>query len=197
MRTFIFTLIAVSSLFAASANAIAKPAEEKGLSLEQEIELAKKIFAKEENVAAIRVLGLICESCSHGLNIKFKNLKVVDKERLEKGIKLDIYNQFLTVALKNGETVDVEKLYKAIEDAGYEPKTLFLMDSVATVTGERSFTISRSANTQFALVDASQKELLEQGKEHTLLIVSPSNYDRKNNKAEIHQAHLVDTIHES
>ncbi len=195
MRTFIFTLIAISSLVAASANATGKHTEEKALSLEQEIELARKIFAEEESVAAIRVFGLICETCAHGLNVKFKSLKVVDKKRLEKGIKLDIYNQFLTVALKDGETVNVEKFYKAIEDAGYEPKTLFLMDSVATVIEEKKFTVTRSADTQFALVDAGQKALLEHGKEHALLIVSPSNYDRKN-KAEIHQAHLVDTIHE-
>jgi len=161
--------------------------------LEEEIKLARAIFETEEDVVAARVYGLICESCAYGLRLKFKQLKSVDTKRLAKGIKLDVYNQLLTIALKPGSQIGVNEIYRAILEAGYEPKTLFMMDSVESVLADNAFTLAGSQGIRFELADSSQADLMEHGRERKLLVVAPAVSAER---VETLKAYLVDTIHE-
>lgn len=73
-----------------------------------------------DTTVAVRVKGLVCESCGLGLRKKISKLEAVDTERFKKGIAMDVYKMLLTVAVKEGATLAPEELKKAIDAAGYE-----------------------------------------------------------------------------
>jgi len=173
---------------------IGKHTEERTLSMDEEVAIARSIFEKKEDVLALRIYGLICESCAHGLQIKFKKLDFVDRKRFKNGVELDIYNQYMTVALKDGENVDLKKVFGSIDDAGYEAKTLFVLDSVANVDDEKkSFWLEKSGEAVFVLADEKDLEALEHGHAHEVLVVSSLDGKPDSNGL---GSRVIDTIHE-
>lgn len=79
----------------------------------------------DSNTVALRIKGLVCESCGIGLRKKFAKLKAVDKKRYNKGVGMDPYKMLLYVALDEGASLSVEEINKAIEAAGYEGVYLY------------------------------------------------------------------------
>ena len=56
-------------------------------------------------------------------------LEFVDTERFKKGVVLDARTQLVTVAVKEGQTVNKSTLSRAIDDAGYDPIHLYLLEN--------------------------------------------------------------------
>ncbi len=79
----------------------------------------------DKTTMAVRVKGLVCESCGIGLRKKISKLDSVNSKRFNKGVEMDVYKMVLTIAFKEGATISPEKLKQAIEDAGYEAVYLY------------------------------------------------------------------------
>ena len=70
---------------------------------------------------ALRVKGLICESCGLGIRRKLVREKTVNTKADNKGINMDIKRMLLYIDLKDGAKPDFARYFKAIKAAGYEP----------------------------------------------------------------------------
>lgn len=69
----------------------------------------------------VHVHGIVCSFCSQGVTKKIAKLPFVDRGKYTKGVKVEIEDQKVTVAVKDGETLDIPSLFKAIRSGGYEP----------------------------------------------------------------------------
>lgn len=82
----------------------------------------------------INVHGIVCGFCSIGVAKKISKLAFIDHAKYEKGVKVEIENQMVTIAVKDGEVLDKEALFEAIESGGYSPVELFQLSE----SGERT-----------------------------------------------------------
>ena len=73
------------------------------------------------NRVALRVKGLICESCGLGIRRKLVREKTVNTKADNKGINMDIKRMLLYIDLKEGVEPDFSRYIKAVKAAGYEP----------------------------------------------------------------------------
>ena len=80
-----------------------------------------------ENPNALYVLtpGVICPSCSIGIRRNFSSLVFVDTDQPKSGVQIDGKLQLVEVKLRKDAAWDLDQVRKAIEDAGYEPKSIF------------------------------------------------------------------------
>ncbi len=56
-------------------------------------------------------------------------LEFVDTGRFKKGVVLDAKTQLVTVAVKQGQAVNKPALSRAIDDAGYDPIHLYMLEN--------------------------------------------------------------------
>ena len=80
------------------------------------------VFAKD---FVINVNGIVCEFCSIGVTKKVSKLSFIDKSKYNKGVKVQIKNQMVTIAVKDDALLDKDALYAAIESGGYNPVEIF------------------------------------------------------------------------
>ena len=73
----------------------------------------------------INVHGIVCEFCSLGVTKKVSKLPFIDRAKYDKGVKVEIENQMVTIAVKDGAAVDKAALFAAIESGGYNPVEIF------------------------------------------------------------------------
>jgi|TARA_B110000438_G_C15798680_1_gene644037 copper chaperone CopZ len=123
-KTLLFTALLCASALSAS------PTDAVEQSYTPEIEAAKatEILQAEDNTVALRVKGLICETCAFGINRKLRKVDGIDRSRFDKGLQMDIYTQFLTLAREPGEAIDLRAIVKAVSDAGYDPISIYLLE---------------------------------------------------------------------
>ena len=69
----------------------------------------------------INVNGIVCEFCSIGVTKKVSKLPFIDRSRYNKGVKVEIESQMVTIAVKENAGVDKNALFAAIESGGYNP----------------------------------------------------------------------------
>ncbi len=81
----------------------------------------------------IKVNGIVCEFCSLGVTKKVSKLPFIDRDRYNKGVKVEIEDQMVTIAVKDAAELDKEALFAAIESGGYDPVDIWLL----TPEGER------------------------------------------------------------
>ena len=76
--------------------------------------------SKEVN---IRVDGLACPFCAYGLEKKLKKLEGVEK------IKIFINEGKITLALKDGVSISKEEIEKAVDEGGFTPREIEIIES--------------------------------------------------------------------
>ena len=76
----------------------------------------------------VNVNGIVCEFCSLGVGKKISKLSFVDRSKYDKGVKVEIENQMVTVAVKDGADLDVKALFAAIESGGYNPVRIWKLE---------------------------------------------------------------------
>ncbi len=81
-----------------------------------------------ENETIIIVNGIVCSFCSQGVTKKLSKLPFIDSSKYTDGIKVDIENQKVIVAIKSGAHADFEKIFASIQSGGYEPITAHTFD---------------------------------------------------------------------
>jgi len=119
----IYLTILLSALFSLTLNAGTSGAKWKDFTQEEIIKHLNTNLANDQ--IALRVKGLVCESCGIGLRKKLTKLDSVDTTEENKGITMDVYKMLLTVDLKDGKVPTSEELKKAVDDAGYEAVYLY------------------------------------------------------------------------
>lgn len=92
--------------------------------------IATPAFAQDY---VIKVNGIVCEFCSLGVTKKISKLPFIDRDRYDKGVKVEIEDQMVTIAVKEEAELDKKALFGAIESGGYNPVDIWLL----TPEGER------------------------------------------------------------
>ena len=79
---------------------------------------AKKLNAACEDTINVKVDGLVCDFCARALE------KVFGKRDDVEGIKVDLDNGNVVVAMKPGQTIDDDTLTQLITDSGYNVREI-------------------------------------------------------------------------
>ena len=74
-----------------------------------------------ENEIVIIVNGIVCSFCSQGVTRKLSKLPFIDQSKYKKGVKVEIENQKVTIAVKPDSEFDVIEVFRSIKSGGYEP----------------------------------------------------------------------------
>lgn len=131
MKTFLSTLTIVTLLAVAPAFAANEPAESHDHSQTDHSKMdhsghknmasagdAKPLNAECADTVNVKVDGLVCDFCARALE------KVFGKRDDVEGIKVDLDNGLVTVAMKPGQTMDGATLTKLITDSGYNVRAI-------------------------------------------------------------------------
>jgi len=74
-----------------------------------------------ENEVVIIVNGIVCSFCSQGVTRKLSKLPFIDQSKYKKGVKVEIENQKVTIAVKPDSEFDINEVFRSIKSGGYEP----------------------------------------------------------------------------
>lgn len=80
--------------------------------------LSAPVFASDY---VVHVHGIVCSFCAQGVTKKVSKLPFIDQSKYTKGVKVEIENQKVTIAVKPDHDLDIQALFKAIKSGGYEP----------------------------------------------------------------------------
>ena len=73
----------------------------------------------------VEVHGIVCSFCAKGVTKKVSKLPFIDRSKYNKGVKVEIENQKVTIAVLPDQILDVDSLYQAIVSGGYDPVGVF------------------------------------------------------------------------
>ena len=100
--------------------------------------VAEEIDPADVSVLASEVViivhGIVCSFCSQGVTRNLSKLSFIDKSKYTKGVKVEIENQKVTIAIKPGATLDLSKISQSILDGGYEPIEAYVSDSEGKIS---------------------------------------------------------------
>lgn len=77
----------------------------------------------------IHVNGIVCEFCSYGVTKKIAKLDFIDHSKYTNGVKVEIENQMVTIAVLENATLDKDALFDAIKSGGYDPVEIFVLSA--------------------------------------------------------------------
>lgn len=84
--------------------------------------------------AIIIVHGIVCSFCSQGVTRNLSKLSFIDKSKYTKGVKVEIEEQKVTIAIKPNNVLDLVAVFKSITKGGYEPVEAYVSDSEGHVS---------------------------------------------------------------
>jgi copper chaperone CopZ len=87
--------------------------------------IALDLLKKSPNAVLIYAKGLCCQSCGIGVRKKVTKLTFVDQTRYNSGVELHPKSQLATIAIKAKQSANPKELSKAIDDAGYDPVSIY------------------------------------------------------------------------
>ncbi|MEE8306887.1 MAG: heavy metal-associated domain-containing protein [Gammaproteobacteria bacterium] len=85
------------------------------------------------NDYVVHVHGMVCSFCAQGVTKKISKLPFIDRSKYTKGVKVEIENQKVTVAVKPDERLDVPALFKAIKSGGYDPVDVWTVGATGEI----------------------------------------------------------------
>ncbi len=88
--------------------------------------------------AVIIVHGIVCSFCSQGVTRSLSRLSFIDKSKYTKGVKVEIEDQKVTIAIKPGNNLDLAQVFKSILKGGYEPVEAYVRDRDGNITLHRA-----------------------------------------------------------
>ncbi|MGK0298344.1 MAG: copper chaperone CopZ [Gammaproteobacteria bacterium] len=77
----------------------------------------------------VNVHGIVCELCSYGVAKNIRKLQFIDSSQYDNGVKVDIENQMVFVAVRNDADLDKQVLFNAIESGGYKPVQIWALSA--------------------------------------------------------------------
>ncbi len=87
--------------------------------------LSRPVLAEDY---VVHVHGIVCSFCAKGVTKKVSKLPFIDRSKYKKGVKVEIEDQKVTIAVLPDHALDVDALYAAIVSGGYEPIGIFSFD---------------------------------------------------------------------
>ncbi len=84
--------------------------------------------------AVIIVHGIVCSFCSQGVTRNLSRLPFIDKSKYTKGVKVEIEDQKVIIAIKSGSNLDLAQVFKSILKGGYEPIEAYVSDRDGNIT---------------------------------------------------------------
>jgi copper chaperone CopZ len=76
----------------------------------------------------VHVHGIVCSFCAKGVTKKVSKLPFIDRSKYNNGVKVEIEEQKVTIAVLPDQVLDVDVLYEAIVSGGYDPVGVFFVD---------------------------------------------------------------------
>jgi copper chaperone CopZ len=76
----------------------------------------------------VNVHGIVCELCSYGVAKNIRKLKFIDSSQFDNGVKVDIENQMVFIAVRDDADLDKQVLFNAIESGGYKPVQIWTLN---------------------------------------------------------------------
>ncbi len=80
----------------------------------------------EPGEAVIIVHGIVCSFCSQGVTKKLSKLPYIDPSKYTKGVKVEISDQKVTIAIKPDMDADFDEIFSEIKSGGYEPVKAYI-----------------------------------------------------------------------
>jgi len=80
----------------------------------------------DANQMKIQVNGIVCSFCSFGAQKNLSKLKFLNTSKFKKGVKVDIKNQQIYLALAEDKEINLKAIYDSIKKGGYEPVAIYL-----------------------------------------------------------------------
>ena len=90
--------------------------------------LADADIVVEPSESVIIVHGIVCSFCSQGVTKKLSKLDFIDPSKYTKGVKVEISDQRVTIAIKSGMEPDFDTIFASIKSGGYEPVKAYTDD---------------------------------------------------------------------
>ncbi len=88
--------------------------------------------------SVIIVHGIVCSFCSQGVTRKLSKLNFINPAKYSKGVKVEIEQQKVTIAIKDGFELNLEEVFKAITSGGYEPIEAYFRDEDGQIVVRRA-----------------------------------------------------------
>jgi len=76
----------------------------------------------------VYVHGIVCSFCAKGVTKNISKLSFIDQSKYNKGVKVEIEDQKVTIAVLPDQNLNIDVLYKAIVSGGYDPVGIFTID---------------------------------------------------------------------
>lgn len=138
MRQLTVLSIFVLSIFSTSSQVVAEHNGFEGHEHEFKPRVDNAIATSDIKVspgeAIIIVHGIVCSFCSQGVARNLSKLVFVDKTKYNKGVKVEIEDQKVTIAIKANETLELEQVFKSILKGGYEPIEAYVSHAEGNVS---------------------------------------------------------------
>ncbi len=81
------------------------------------------------NEAVIVVQGIVCSFCAQGIQKKLSKLSFINSAKYTKGIKVDIEEQKVIIALDPKKKADFKEVFSMIRAGGYEPVKAYINEN--------------------------------------------------------------------
>ena len=78
--------------------------------------------------------GIVCSFCAQGVIKKVSKLPFVDRSAYTNGVKVEIENQKVTVAVREDSAINTQSLFAAIESGGYSPIEVWKVSETGELT---------------------------------------------------------------
>ncbi|MCZ6852737.1 MAG: heavy metal-associated domain-containing protein [Gammaproteobacteria bacterium] len=82
----------------------------------------------------VTVHGIVCSFCAQGVIKKVSKLPFVDRSMYTNGVKVEIEDQKVTVAVRDDSAIDTVSLFAAIESGGYDPIDVWTVSETGELT---------------------------------------------------------------
>lgn len=82
----------------------------------------------------VTVHGIVCSFCAQGVIKKVSKLPFVDRSMYTNGVKVEIEDQKVIVAVRDDSVIDRLSLFAAIESGGYDPIDLWTVSATGELT---------------------------------------------------------------
>ncbi len=75
----------------------------------------------------VNVHGIVCSFCAQGVIKKVSQLPFVDRSKYTNGVKVEIEDQKVTIAVRDDLALDATSLFDAIKSGGYDPVDIWVV----------------------------------------------------------------------
>ncbi len=119
------------------ATAIPAAPEQQEAHAESDAALTAKDMMLGPDDVLIIVHGIVCSFCAQGVMRKLSRLTFIDQSKYKKGVRVEIENQRVTIAIRPDQKADLRQVFQSIRAGGYEPVAAYVRDGKSGVVHKK------------------------------------------------------------